>query len=239
MGQDYSYSQPSSSDEFDITSLLQAEAELYADEAESSYNMAGPFQYLPQPGADDGILTTCYCGGEPVVATSYTSKDPGRRYFTCDNADDGDCHVWKWWDVAVMEEMSDFQRQLRELKDQSDVNASKLVKLERTAWRSCIFMEELERITTTVSDLESVCIKVDTEDEVGEPEGRSVGVKAAKDSTKRKKSGKEEELSQLQAIMEVKQKLSKQKLLDRLLAKKDPLTEMETSLKLKLMSEML
>uniref|UniRef100_M4DMS7 Uncharacterized protein n=1 Tax=Brassica campestris TaxID=3711 RepID=M4DMS7_BRACM len=48
-----------------------------------------------------------------------------------------------------------------------------------------------------------------------------------------------EELSQLQAIMEVKQKLSKQKLLDRLLAKKDPLTEMETSLKLKLMSEML
>ncbi|KAL0695389.1 hypothetical protein Bca4012_062569 [Brassica carinata] len=38
--------------------------------------------------------------------------------------------------------------------------------------------------------------------------------------------------------MEVKQKLSKQKLLDRLLAKKDPLTEMEASLKLKLMSEM-
>ncbi|KAL0663928.1 hypothetical protein Bca4012_100765 [Brassica carinata] len=100
MGQDYSYSQPSSSDEFDITSLLQAEAELYADEADSSYNMAEPFQYPPQPEADDGI-PTCYCGG-------------------------------KWWDVAVMEEMSDFQRQLRELKDQSDVNASKLVKLERT-----------------------------------------------------------------------------------------------------------
>ena len=74
---------------------------------------------------------------------------------------------------------------------------------------------------------------------MGEPEGRPVGVKAAKASFKRKKSGKEEELSQLQAIMEVKQKLSKQKLLDRLLAKKDPLTEMETSLKLKLMSEML
>ena len=33
----------------------------------------------------------------------------------------------------MMEEMSDFQRQLRELKDQSVVNASKLVKLERTA----------------------------------------------------------------------------------------------------------
>ncbi|KAG2269543.1 hypothetical protein Bca52824_064098 [Brassica carinata] len=79
MGQDYSYSQPSSSDEFDITSLLQAEAELYADEAESSYNMSEPFQYPPQPETDDGIPTTCYCGGELVVATSYTPKDPGRR----------------------------------------------------------------------------------------------------------------------------------------------------------------
>ncbi|CDY36696.1 BnaCnng07980D [Brassica napus] len=162
MGQDYSYSQPSSSDEFDITSLLQAEAELYADEADSSYNMAEPFQYPPQPEADDGIPTTCYCGGEPVVATSYTSKDPGIRYFTCDNADDGDCHVWKWWDVAVMEEMSDFQRQLRELKDQSDVNVSKLVKLERTVGELSKkeAEEELERITTTVSDLESVYIKL-------------------------------------------------------------------------------
>ena len=82
-------------------------------------------------------------------------------------------------------------------------------------------------------------LEVDTEDEVGEPEGRPVGVKAAKASTKRKKSGKEEELSELQAIMEVKQKLSKLKLFDRLLAKKDPLNETETSLKLKFMSEML
>ncbi|KAF3597681.1 hypothetical protein DY000_02024569 [Brassica cretica] len=143
MGQDYSYSQPSSSDEFDITSLLQAEAELYADEAESSYNMAWPFQNPPQPEADDGIPTTCYCGGEPVVATSYTSKDPGRR----------------------------------ELKDQSVVNASKLVKLERNVGElskkeaevihgfalEVYVMEELERITTTVSDLESVCIKSDTD----------------------------------------------------------------------------
>ncbi|KAG2315471.1 hypothetical protein Bca52824_018593 [Brassica carinata] len=79
MGHDYSYSQPSSSDEYDITSLLQAEAELYADEAESSYTIAEPVQYPPQPEADEGIPTTCYCGGEPVVATSYTPKDPGIR----------------------------------------------------------------------------------------------------------------------------------------------------------------
>ena len=136
MGQDYSYSQPSSSEEYeiDITSLLQAEADIYADEAESSQNIAEPFQYPPQLEADDGIPKTCYCGGQPVVATSYTSKDPGIRYFTCDNADDGDCHVWKWWDVAVMEEMSDFQRQLREVKDQRNECEQKLVKLEETVW---------------------------------------------------------------------------------------------------------
>ena len=82
-------------------------------------------------------------------------------------------------------------------------------------------------------------LEVDTEDEVGEPEARPVGVKAAKAASKRKKSGKEEELSQIQSIMAVKEKLSKHKLLERLLGKKEPLTEMETSLKLKLMSEML
>ncbi|KAF3585456.1 hypothetical protein F2Q69_00025848 [Brassica cretica] len=79
MGQ-YSYSHPSSSSEdLDITSLLEAEAQLYADEAQSSFDMAEPVQYQPQPEADDGIPTTCYCGGEPVVATAYTEKD----------------HIWK------------------------------------------------------------------------------------------------------------------------------------------------
>ncbi|KAF8096629.1 hypothetical protein N665_0305s0051, partial [Sinapis alba] len=140
MGQDYSYSQPSSSEEYDIdiTSLLQAEAEIYADEADSSQNLAVdmPFQYPPQPEADDGMPKMCYCGGEPFVATSYTSKDPGRRYFTYENAEDGDCHVWKWWDVAVMEEMTEFQRQLMEVKDQRNETEQKLVNLEETVWES-------------------------------------------------------------------------------------------------------
>uniref|UniRef100_M4EJQ8 Uncharacterized protein n=1 Tax=Brassica campestris TaxID=3711 RepID=M4EJQ8_BRACM len=39
MGQDYSYSQPSSSDEFDMTYLLEAEAALYADEGQSSFSV--------------------------------------------------------------------------------------------------------------------------------------------------------------------------------------------------------
>jgi len=40
-------------------------------------------------------------------------------------------------------------------------------------------------------------------------------------------------------VLELKEKLSKNKLLDRLLAKKEPLSDIETSLKLKLMSEMI
>lgn len=132
MGQDYSYSQPSSSSEFDMTSLLLAEAEAYADEAESSYPIEEPVQYPLQPEADEGIPTTCYCGAEPVVETSYTRRDPGRRYFSCVNVDDGDCHIWKWWDVAIMEEMRDFQRQIRLLKNQFFETDQKVAKLEKT-----------------------------------------------------------------------------------------------------------
>jgi len=132
MGQDYSYSQPSSSSEFDMTSLLLAEAEAYADEAESSYRIEEPVQYPVQPEADEGIPTTCYCGAEPVVETSYTRRDPGRRYFSCVNVDDGDCHIWKWWDVAIMEEMRDVQRKIRLLKDQFFETDQKVAKLEKT-----------------------------------------------------------------------------------------------------------
>jgi len=68
MGQDYSYSQPSSSDEFDMTYLLEAEAALYADEGQSSFSVGEPVRNPPE--ADDGIPTRCYCGSEAAIATS-------------------------------------------------------------------------------------------------------------------------------------------------------------------------
>ncbi|XP_056848865.1 glutathione S-transferase T2-like [Raphanus sativus] len=70
---------------------------------------------------------------------------------------------------------------------------------------------------------------------VGEEEARPPGVKAAKAALKKKKNGREEELSNLHGVLQIKKKLSRQKLLDRLFAKKEVLTEMETTLKLKLM----
>ncbi|KAF8115603.1 hypothetical protein N665_0025s0071 [Sinapis alba] len=143
MGQDYSYSQPSSSEEYDIgfACLLQGEADAYRDEADSSWCIAEPI---------------CYCGGQPVLATSYTSKDPGRRYFTCRNVDDGDCHIWKWYDVAVMEELSDFGRQLREVKDQCYVTDEKLV---RVAKRVCELVSKKEAGCRSVTVVD-VCILV-------------------------------------------------------------------------------
>ncbi|KAL0897367.1 hypothetical protein Bca101_081328 [Brassica carinata] len=49
MGQDYSYTQPSSSSEdYDITSQLQAEADLYAEEGQSNYKIPEAVRYIPQ-----------------------------------------------------------------------------------------------------------------------------------------------------------------------------------------------
>ncbi|KAL0743514.1 hypothetical protein Bca4012_085027 [Brassica carinata] len=132
MGQDHSYTQPSSSSaSLDITSLLEAEADLYANEAESGYTIAAADHYPAAPEADEGIPRTCYCGTEPVVETSYTPQNPYRRYFSCNNVDDGDCHIWKWWDVAIEEELGETQLQLRMLKDQFFQQDQKVAKLEK------------------------------------------------------------------------------------------------------------
>ncbi|KAJ4910331.1 hypothetical protein Rs2_04952 [Raphanus sativus] len=108
MGQ-YSYTQPSESDfggnYSSDTDDREVEDLIRRDQAELDYNYAATIQYPPQPEVEYGFPQTCYCGGRPKLATSRTVNDPGRRYYTCDNVNDGDCHVHKWWDEAVMEEM--------------------------------------------------------------------------------------------------------------------------------------
>ena len=161
MGQDYSYSQPSSSsDSLDIISLLEAEAQMYADETDSSNRNAMPVQYPRQPEADDGIPTTCYCGAQPVLGCSYTPKDPYRRYFTCVHADDGDCHVWKWWEVAVMEEMREFQRQLSDLKNTAGESEQKRLNLEKTVDESEQKRLNLEKMVDELSAMKKARIKL-------------------------------------------------------------------------------
>ncbi|CAN6929361.1 unnamed protein product, partial [Brassica oleracea var. botrytis] len=121
------------------------------DQAELNYNYAATVQYPPQPEVEFEFPQTCYCGGRPKLATSRTVNDPGRRYYTCDYVNDGDCHVHKWWDEAVMEEMrardthtlqlsekvdyltfwNDYDPQLNKFKDLQNETEQKLVRLEK------------------------------------------------------------------------------------------------------------
>ncbi|KAF3499926.1 hypothetical protein F2Q69_00044179 [Brassica cretica] len=87
------------------------------DQAEISLHTGSPVQYPPQPEVEFGFPQICYCGAQPLVATSNCRNDPGRRYYTCANVDGGECHVWKWWDVAVMEEMRAKDRHVLQLAE--------------------------------------------------------------------------------------------------------------------------
>ncbi|WZZ34121.1 hypothetical protein YC2023_017522 [Brassica napus] len=110
MGLDYSYSQPSESEDLFGNDVDSGDSEMDAlirrDQAEISLQRRSPVQYPPQPEVEFGFPQRCYCGAQPVLATSDSRwNDIGRRYYTCVNVNDGECHVWKWWDEAVMEEM--------------------------------------------------------------------------------------------------------------------------------------
>ncbi|KAG5400496.1 hypothetical protein IGI04_015103 [Brassica rapa subsp. trilocularis] len=213
MGQ-YSYSQPSSSSaEVDVTALLEEEARLYADEARLHAERA--------------------------------TADEAESSFDIEK--------------AVQEATLDFQTQLRRVNEEGTEREQKLLLLEKSVHE---LGKDLARVKLMVCVLVVIALlffvlrgvpsKASTgtilspqewpnkSADVGDPEERPIGVKAAKGgSKKKKKSGREEELSKLQNVLELKEKLSKNKLLDRLLAMKEPLSDIETSLKLKLMSEMI
>ncbi|WZY74826.1 hypothetical protein YC2023_021210 [Brassica napus] len=118
----HSYSQPSQSDDIfcnsEDGSFSEMEDLIRRDQAELSLHASSQVQYPPQPEVEFGIPQTCYCGAKPLLATSRT--DPGRRIYTCENVDDGECHVWKWWDEAMMEEMRARDRHVIQLEEKVD-----------------------------------------------------------------------------------------------------------------------
>ncbi|KAJ4866097.1 hypothetical protein Rs2_52385 [Raphanus sativus] len=164
----YSYTQPSESDfggnYSSDTDDREVEDLIRRDHAELDYNYAATIHYPPQPEVEFGFPHTCYCGGRPKLATSRTVNDPGRRYYTCDNVNDGDCHVHKWWDEAVMEEMrardthtlqlaekvdyltflNDYDPQLNQFKESQNETEQKLVRLEKIV---CELAEQRSRFT--------------------------------------------------------------------------------------------
>ncbi|KAG2276500.1 hypothetical protein Bca52824_059055 [Brassica carinata] len=86
MGHDYSYSQPSESEDYGGNSVDSGYSEtedlVRRDQAEISYNARARVQYPPQPEVEFGFPQTCYCGAQPLLATSNSRNDPWRRYYT-------------------------------------------------------------------------------------------------------------------------------------------------------------
>uniref|UniRef100_A0A0D3CMD3 GRF-type domain-containing protein n=1 Tax=Brassica oleracea var. oleracea TaxID=109376 RepID=A0A0D3CMD3_BRAOL len=120
-------------------------------------NARSRVEYPPQPEVEFGFPQTCYCGAKPVLATSNRyGLDPGRRYYTCANVGDGECHVWKWWDNAVMEEMRARDQHVLQLAEKVDnltllsdyETEQKVLRLEKIVsdlvWLSCKMIVEQE-----------------------------------------------------------------------------------------------
>uniref|UniRef100_A0A0D3E330 Myb-like domain-containing protein n=1 Tax=Brassica oleracea var. oleracea TaxID=109376 RepID=A0A0D3E330_BRAOL len=100
------YSQPSESEEYggETSDNIYSETEdlIHRNQAEIRYNYGELVQYPPQPDVEFGFPLTCYCGSQPVLATSYTRNDPGRRYYTVimlmmESAMYGNGGMWRLW----------------------------------------------------------------------------------------------------------------------------------------------
>ena len=85
MGLDYSYSQPSEDEDLFANSIDSGYSEtddlIRRDQAEISLQAGSPVQYPPQPEVEFGCPQICYCGAQPLVATSNSRNDPGN--ITC------------------------------------------------------------------------------------------------------------------------------------------------------------
>ncbi|KAF3606291.1 hypothetical protein DY000_02045269 [Brassica cretica] len=118
--------------------------------------------------ADSGYSETEELIRRGQAQLSYNNLEPIQVEDTIhDNVDDGECHVWKWWDEAVMEEMrardihklqlaekvdylnilSDYETHLSHVKDLYNVAEQKLVRLEKIV---CVLVIVLLSVLVTV-----------------------------------------------------------------------------------------
>lgn len=76
MGVDYSYSQPSQSEDIFCNDMdmdshnSETDDLIRRDQAELALLSRSPVQYPPQPEVEFGFPQVCYCGAKPQVATS-------------------------------------------------------------------------------------------------------------------------------------------------------------------------
>ncbi|KAF3498532.1 hypothetical protein DY000_02056241 [Brassica cretica] len=79
-----------------------------------------------------------------------------RMFYTCKNKQDGDCHVYKWWDVAATEEIKAIGAQVTLLTDK--VDSLSFVGYEETELRELKVVQfdmeqKLVRLESIVCDL--------------------------------------------------------------------------------------
>ncbi|CAN8306816.1 unnamed protein product [Cochlearia groenlandica] len=85
---------------------------VYDDDDEvSSYSRV---KYGEDP-SQFGHQRVCYSGSNVFLESSSSRRKPGRVFYTCPSRNDGEVHMWKWWDKAMMEELSVVKK---EIKDQ-------------------------------------------------------------------------------------------------------------------------
>ncbi|KAG2271123.1 hypothetical protein Bca52824_065678 [Brassica carinata] len=81
MGLDYSYSQPSESEDLFCNSVDSGYSEtddlIRRDQAEISLQARSSVQYPPQPEVEFGFPQICYCGAQPLLATSNSRNNQG------------------------------------------------------------------------------------------------------------------------------------------------------------------
>nr|VDD37452.1 unnamed protein product [Brassica oleracea] len=172
-----------------------------------------------------GIPTRCPCGGR--IIDEVRGKDdydtlPGKRFFTCKKYEADGFYYRQPWVIGVHEHIERLTKRVEEvelvIKWVSEVN------------------NQIERLEVKI---QSRKMKEPAEEVSAEEDVRPPGVKASK-AAKRKKHANEAAFDQIESILAVKNNISKQKILDRLLAKiEDTLSDQEVSLKNKLISEML
>ncbi|RYQ92779.1 hypothetical protein Ahy_B09g099020 [Arachis hypogaea] len=62
--------------------------------------------------------TTCYCGERPVLATSSTAENPGRRFWGCVNYGIGEeCGYFVWAELEQEPQVARLKRRITGLKD--------------------------------------------------------------------------------------------------------------------------
>ncbi|XP_023634397.1 uncharacterized protein LOC111829499 [Capsella rubella] len=77
--------------------------------------------------ADCGIPIVCFCGGRAQLEPSMKRTNPGRLYYTCPNRDDGECHIWKWWDEAIVQELTSLRQEIHEYPTMNQMRETLLV----------------------------------------------------------------------------------------------------------------